>query len=110
MAVITAPAANLDFLTHPPDSAQVSIAFGIIRAILQALAGAGFTWAALDDNEMWMLASSVVFVGMAGWSVWQKIAANRRNRRASIQSAVLSSEATAAAGQPVAVVVTDPAH
>lgn len=98
-----------DITVRPPDPTYVSIAAGVIRGVLQIVSGLGFGWAAfVTDDKVTMLATATVMVLTLFWSAYQKVRAVRRRRVAAEESASRSAAASAQAGEPVAIVVTNP--
>lgn len=56
----------------------VPIVTSLVRALLNSLGGAGFTWAlAVNDNHVQMVVSAAMVLTAAGWAAWQKVKAQR---------------------------------
>ncbi len=53
------------------------------RTVLAALGGVGFTWAlTVNGDQMQMAVTAAMMVAAAGWSLYQKIRAQRALRQA----------------------------
>lgn len=64
-------------------AAYLPLVTGLVRAILAAAGGAGFTWAlAVNADQIQMAVSGAMILASALWSFWQKLQAMRALRRA----------------------------
>lgn len=100
---------DLDIAVRPPDPTYVHIVASVIRGLLQIASGLGFAWGAwVTGDQAFMIASAIVMTATMIWSAYQKIIAVRRLHQAALSSAVVSADATNAAGKPVVIAVTDP--
>lgn len=100
---------NDNFFVECPDPVYVNIVAGLFRTFLAAAMGFGLGWAAgVTGEQVMMMATAATIVGTGLWSAYQKIQAHRKNKRAAMQSAIRSAEATSQAGQPVAIAVLNP--
>lgn len=100
---------DLDIVPKTIDPLFVKGVAVIIRAALQGLSGIGVVWgSSVDDGQIVILASTIVFIGTVIWSMREKYKARKLRKAAATVSAIKSAEATASAGQPVAIVVPDP--
>jgi hypothetical protein len=88
-----------------PDPIIVAAVAGILRHILTLLSGFGLAIGTYSDSTLMVIASAIVGIVVAGWSLWQKIQARRVSRESSIASATLSAES----GAPVVVQAKIPA-
>lgn len=100
---------NIDLVPTPPNPTYVSIISALIRGVLQIAAGVGFGWGAFVSGEqITMISAALVMIATLAWSAYQKIQAVRKREHAAIASAVQSAKVSAAAGEPVPVVITHP--
>lgn len=100
---------NLDLLPKAPNAAYVQIVAALIRGFIQIVSGLGFGWGVfVSGDQITMAATALVMLGTLLWSAWQKLQAERHKQHAAVASALKSAQATAAAGEPVAIPVLDP--
>lgn len=97
---------NIDLLPSTPNPNYVAIVASFLRGLIQLASGAGFLAGAYADSQVLMVATLLVAVGTLVWSFYQKLQAEKKNHDASIASARLSAEASARAGEPIAIAVT----
>lgn len=70
---------------HPALVAEIA---GIVRAILATLGGMGFMWAyAVTADQVTMIVSLLVTVGVSVWSLVQKRLAAKREHQIAVMSA-----------------------
>ena len=100
----TSPATT-NWLTGAAQSPYLPIILGLVRGVVGIASGFGFAWAtSVSGDQITMVATAIVAVGMLGWSMYQKIADIRANRRTAVASAVASAQH----GVPVVVTETPP--
>jgi hypothetical protein len=98
-----------DLLSSVPDPTYIKLIAALVRGLLQIASGLGFGWAlAVTGDQVMMVATAIVMLGTLIWSFWQKFQEIKHRKQAAVASAVQSANATAKAGEPVAVVVTNP--
>lgn len=69
-------------------SAYLPLVTSLVRALLAAAGGAGFTWAlAVNASQVQMAVTAAMMAAAAIWGFWQKIQATRALRKASVQPA-----------------------
>lgn len=101
---------DIDLTVQPPDPLINKSVAALIRSGLQFLSGAGFiAGTQVSDEQLLTLASAIVFIATYAWSYREKRHARQLREQAALASAMASAKATAAAGQPVAVAINNPA-
>lgn len=84
---------------NEPDPVFVAIVTGLLRHVLTLLSGVGLVTGTYSDSLITIVASSLVGIAMASWSLIQKVQARRASRASSIASARISAEQ----GEPIVV-------
>ncbi len=91
-----------NWLTGAAKSPYLPIIAGLARGIIGIASSFGFTWAlTVSGDQITMISTAMVAIGMLGWSAWQKVSSIRDSRKSLVASAKASAE------KGVAVVVTE---
>ena len=98
---------DVDLVPSTPDPTYVAIVAAAIRGAVQFLTGIGFLGAAYTDSQIMMAATSAVLLGTLAWSAYQKLRQAKKSHDSSMESAKRSAVASADAGTPIAITVTD---
>lgn len=81
-----------------PDPAIVTLVAALVRHLMTVLATLGVIQGVASDSSIMLVASALVGIAMAGWSIYQKIRAKEKDHEGNVLSAQ--------AGKPVQPAVT----
>ena len=98
---------DFDLIPQPPDPTYVKLVAAAIRWLIQILSGFGFAWGAFSDSQITMTAMAIVSIATLIWSFSQKLRSIHHARQMAIASALKTAQATAKAGEPTPIAITN---